>query len=274
MSGSRSFANAGKSLSDSLYSWEQASDQSRDDRSSRKPDRRARSRFIVLSRCRVASIGGRALRGQVDQGLEDALGWDRSVMPRPSGRRPGESGTRQAIVAAACKQFAELGYDRTSVRSVAREADVDPALVSYFFGSKLELFAVVVEPSEDVQDRLRAVFVGDREHLGQRFACFVVDELEDPRGRERLIALIRAASSEPAAAQKVREDFIASHIPVMVGSREDGRAGLGAVLVSAQVIGIVLGRYVFGLEPLASALPAEIVDAIAPALQGYLAPPT
>ena len=69
------------------------------------------------------------------------------VIRAHSGRRPGDSGTRDAILAAARRQFAELGYDRTSMRQVAIEAGVDPTLVSHFHGSKVHLFLAVVELS-------------------------------------------------------------------------------------------------------------------------------
>ena len=71
---------------------------------------------------------------------------------RRSGRRPGPSGTREAILAAARSQFAAQGYDRTSMRGIAAEAGVDQALVAHFFGAKQRLFVEVVrlpfEPSQ------------------------------------------------------------------------------------------------------------------------------
>ena len=66
-------------------------------------------------------------------------------MGRRSGRRPGDSGTREAIRAAAVRLFAEQGYDRTSMRAVAAAAAVDPKLVAHYFGSKQQLFVSVVE---------------------------------------------------------------------------------------------------------------------------------
>lgn len=58
----------------------------------------------------------------------------------PSGRRPGGSGTRDAILAAAKDAFSAQGYTATSLRAVARAAGVDPSLVTHFFGSKPGLF--------------------------------------------------------------------------------------------------------------------------------------
>jgi AcrR family transcriptional regulator len=177
--------------------------------------------------------------------------------------------TREAIISAARAQFAERGYDRASVRSVAGAAGVDPAMVRYFFRSKLGLFAQVVGLSGDLSDQVRAAFAGDRERIGERVARLVVSQLEDPSGRERLIALVRAASSEPEAARRVREDFGLGHRE-MIASTEADAGRLGAVLISATVLGLVVGRCIVGLEPLVSAPPEELVLALAPAFQQLL----
>jgi AcrR family transcriptional regulator len=69
----------------------------------------------------------------------------KAVSPRRTGRRPGPNRTRAAILAAARSAFAARGYDAVSVRAVAREAGVDPALVHRFYGSKEELFVAAME---------------------------------------------------------------------------------------------------------------------------------
>lgn len=95
-------------------------------------------------------------------------------MARRSGRRPGDSGTRAAIRAAAARQFAERGYDRTSIRSIAGEADVDPALVAHFFNTKHQLFVDVVELPFDPGQILPMVFAGERERIGLALAEFLL----------------------------------------------------------------------------------------------------
>ena len=95
-----------------------------------------------------------------------------------SGRRPGDSGTRVSIENAARRQFAELGYDRTSMRQVAREAGVDPTLVSHFYGSKQQLFVSVVGFPFRPVDVLPGLLEGDPEELGLRLARFVLGVFE------------------------------------------------------------------------------------------------
>ena len=96
-------------------------------------------------------------------------------------RLPGESGTREAIATAARQQFAQLGYDRTSMRSVAEQAGVDPSLVSHFFGSKQQLFVAVIELPFDPAIILPAILEGERSQAGERLVRFVLAALINPK---------------------------------------------------------------------------------------------
>jgi AcrR family transcriptional regulator len=79
---------------------------------------------------------------------------------RRPGRRPGESGTRQAILAAARRQFAERGWDRATIRAIAEDADVDPALVLHYFGSKTVLFSAAMTWPFDTDAAVDQVVTG------------------------------------------------------------------------------------------------------------------
>jgi AcrR family transcriptional regulator len=189
------------------------------------------------------------------------------------GRRPGPSGTREAILAAARRQFAEQGYDRTSLRGIAAEAGVDPALVTHFFGSKQRLFVEVVEFPFDPAETLPSVLAGDRETLGLRVATLLVSILEDPEGRARVTGIVRAAATAPEAALMVRELLtreVWEPAAALLGVED---AELRMNLVGSQIVGLVMARYVVGAEPLASLPPDELVTAIGPTLQRYLTEP-
>ena len=189
------------------------------------------------------------------------------------GRRPGNSGTREAIVVAARRQFAEHGYDRTSMRQVALEAGVDPTLVSHFHGSKQQLFLDVVELPFEPADVLPGLLHGDPEAAGMRLARFALSVLESPEGRGRVVALVRAATTEPEAARLVRELLTREVLtPLAAGIGADDPAYRGA-LVMSQVVGLTMARYIVAVEPLASR-PADAVAAdLAPTLQRYLTGP-
>jgi AcrR family transcriptional regulator len=186
------------------------------------------------------------------------------------GRRHGPSGTREAIANAARRQFAELGYDRTTIRSVAAEAGVDPALVLHFFGKKQQLFLAAVELPFEVSELVERLHSGPRSQVGERVARFALEVLADPEARARWTGLIRAAASDPDAANILR-DVLAKRIFVplaeALGSED---AALRANLASSQMVGLVMARYVIGIEPLASAGDDTIASAIAPTIQRYL----
>ncbi len=190
-----------------------------------------------------------------------------------TGRRAGQSGTREAIATAARQQFAARGYDRTSVRSIAQEAGVDPALVSHFHGSKVDLFLAVTELPFEPAEVLPRILAGDPDEIGTRLAEFIVEALEAPEGRGRILALVRAATSEPEAARAIRELLTAKVLQPLAEAIGAGDAQYRAGLVMSQVVGLTMARYVVGIEPLASRDPHSVVRSVAPTLQRYLAGP-
>ena len=189
---------------------------------------------------------------------------------RRSGRRTGDTITRERITEAARRQFAEVGYDRTSLRSIAQEAGVDPTLVSHFYGSKAKLFVSVVELPFDPPAVLPVLLSGDPESVGPRLARFVLSVLESNHGRQRLVGLVRAAASEPEAARLVR-DLVTREIFVPLANRiGTDNADLRASLLGSQLVGLVMARYIVQVEPLASSPPETIAAIIGPLFQHLL----
>ena len=191
----------------------------------------------------------------------------------PRGRRPGATKTREQIAAAARRLFAERGYDRASVRAIAAEAGVDPALVGHFFGPKERLFLSVVELPFRPEEAVARLTAGEPDGAGARLAEFVLGILEDPVGRARVTAMVRAAASEPRAAEVLRETITRQVIGPLARALGADDAALRASLAGSQVVGLVMARYVVGVEPLASRPAAEVAAAIAPTLQRYLMGP-
>ena len=190
-----------------------------------------------------------------------------------SGRRPGDSGTREAIREAASRMFGELGYDRTSVRAIAKEAGVDPGLVTHFFGSKPELFTQVVDLPVDPEVVFPALLGEGAEGVGRRVAGFIVGMLETEEGRRRITGLVRSAASAPEAAEIMRERITRQVLtPIAQGVGAD-RPELRATFCGSQIVGLVMARYIVRIEPLASEDPATVVDVIAPIFQRLLTEP-
>src|SRR4029450_9851012 len=94
-----------------------------------------------------------------------------------TGRRPGVSGTREAILDAARRAFAEQGYQRATVRDVAKLAGVAPALVHHYFGTKQDLFVAAVRLPVNPVDQLTAVLAAQPDHVGQRLGDTVLSLL-------------------------------------------------------------------------------------------------
>ncbi|MUL76937.1 TetR family transcriptional regulator [Mycolicibacterium sp. CBMA 226] len=187
-----------------------------------------------------------------------------------SGRRPGPSGTREAIEETARKLFAELGYERTSLRQVALQAGVDPALVSHFYGKKLDLFLAVVELPVEPATIIGRVLEGDKDSAGLRLATFILEVLDDEVRRRPMIGMVRAATAEPEAAKLVR-DFLARNIiaPIAEGLGS-ADADYRAALVMSQVNGFAIARYVIGLEPLVNRSNEQLAADLGVTLQRYL----
>ena len=190
--------------------------------------------------------------------------------PRRSGRRPGQSGTREAILAAARRQFAEQGYDRTSMRGVAAEAGVDQALVAHFFGGKQRLFVEVVRLPFEPSQVLPLLLEGDREAIGERLAAFVASVLAGPEGRARILGVVRAAASEPEAARMLREFLRGELWAPLDGQLRVEEAELRVTLCGSQIVGMVMARHVIGVEPLVALSGEELAALLAPTFQRYL----
>jgi AcrR family transcriptional regulator len=190
-----------------------------------------------------------------------------------TGRRPGESGTRDAILDAACELFRNRGYDGTTVRAVAAEAGVDAALVMHFFKSKGGLFAAAVRWPVDPEEAAAHVTAGGVEHVGERAVALFVETWDREGDRNPIIALLASAMRDPAAADMLR-GFLQRQVFEPAFARLDvDEPDLRAGLISSQLLGLGVGRYVLKLEPLAS-LPADrVIRAVAPRVQQYVTAP-
>ncbi|MDK0520244.1 TetR family transcriptional regulator [Streptomyces sp. ML-6] len=190
---------------------------------------------------------------------------------RPS-RTTGPDGpdARTRILDAARTEFAERGYDKTSIRGVARAAGVDAALVHHYFGTKDEVFAAAVELSFEPALVIPAVLGEGPDGLGERLARYFLSVWENPASRAPLLAIMRSALTHEAAA-KVLRGFVLRRLLERVAETLDvPDPTFRAELAASHMIGIVMMRYVLRTEPLASAPPEKIVGMVAPTLQRYL----
>jgi AcrR family transcriptional regulator len=188
-------------------------------------------------------------------------------VPR-SGRRPGNSGSRERILAAARLSFAQSGYDATTIRGIAAAAGVDPALVRHYFGSMEHLFVVALEFPVDPVEFVPRLLDPGIDGLGERIASFFLEAWDTPGGRP-FLALLRSVASNEQAAEALRQ-FVSREVLSRVAAiLVLDRPQLRAALAASHLIGLAMTRYVVRLEPIASASRDDLARAVGPSIQRY-----
>lgn len=191
-------------------------------------------------------------------------------MPLP-GRRPGKSETRAAILDAARATFLEEGYEPASLRSIARRAAVDPALVHHYFGGKAELFAEVMKFGNDPRQIAAEMAKEDRTgvDLVRHFLALWEQGRPWEAGLPPFMIACQAFCSSPVAAAGLRQ-----YLQEEVWSKSGCDAGLGDIdarhgLVASQLVGLGWVRYVLQLEPIASATVEQVAAWVGPNIDRY-----
>ena len=192
-------------------------------------------------------------------------------MPR-SGRRPGNSGSRERILAAARTEFAARGYDAATIRGIAAAASVDPALVRHYFGSKEHLFVVAQEFPVDPATFVPRLLEPGIDGLGERITSFFLEAWDTPGGRP-FLGLLRSVASNDQAAEALRQFVTREVLERVAAILVLDRPQLRAALAASHLIGLAMTRYVIRLEPIASASRDELARAVGLAIQPYFDSP-
>ncbi len=189
-----------------------------------------------------------------------------------SGRRPGAGSTRPVILEAARELFAERGYERTTIRAIAARAEVNPAMVHHFFGTKDDLLVAALElplPPTYLADAL----VDNPGREGAELVRRAISLWDQPTVRSRLQALLRVGISHERAAAALRDLFTSQLLSVLIARMPAPDAELRAALVATQMAGLALLRFVIPIEAIARADAETIIAAVGPNLQRYLTEP-
>ena len=173
--------------------------------------------------------------------------------------------TKAAILAAASDHFAASGYDAATIRAIAAAARIDPAMVMRYFGTKEKLFAVAAE----FDLRLPDLSILPKGAVGAALVEHFLDRWE---GDETLMALLRTAVTHEAAAERMRGIFATQLMATVakLSGVSRTRAATRAGLISTQMLGLALCRYVLRLPPVVGIKRAELVRRVGPTIQGYL----
>ena len=195
---------------------------------------------------------------------------EHGAVQRGRGRRPGGPDTRTVIVDAARSSFAANGYDKSSLRGIARDAGVDPALVHHYFDGKAALFAETMAVPVNPAEVIARIIAGDRDRLGWRLVETFLTIWEPLERREAMVALARSSMTSEEAARMLREFLgreVFGRIAASTGAPDPQLRG---ALAASQMIGLVMARYVLRVPGLADTSPTELVERLGPVLQGYL----
>ncbi len=192
------------------------------------------------------------------------------VTGRGRGRRRGGPDTRGQILAAARESFAHKGFGGTTIRAVASDAGVDPALVHHYVGSKDDLFLAALDIPVDPRGLVPRVFDEGVPGAGERLVRLFLSVWDDPHTRLPLIALVRSSLVEEAPQSLLQQGILRMVVAPIRAALPPDEADRRVQLVISQMSGLVLTRYLLALEPLASMPTVVVVAWVAPNLQRYL----
>jgi AcrR family transcriptional regulator len=191
----------------------------------------------------------------------------RAITPGPRDER-GVLAAR--ILAAARDEFAQHGWAGSTIRAVARAADVDPALVYHYFGSKEGLLDAATNPPQKWLESVAKVWTTPVDQLGAALIRLLLSSWADDEIGPTLRAILQTAAHEPATREKLRRVVEGSLMGVSgLGTDERDRL-VRSGLISSQMMGFALMRYVWKIEPIASMSDDEAIAAVSPNLQHYV----
>jgi AcrR family transcriptional regulator len=180
-------------------------------------------------------------------------------------RRSSEE-TKAVILAAARERFGASGFQAATIRAIAADAGVDPAMVMRYYGNKDKLFAAAAEFDLKFPD-----FAGtDGTQVGRSLVRHFLERWE---GDEALVILLRSSATNGEAAQRMQEIFGTQLQPLVGSLVPAGEAGVRAGLIATQILGMALCRFVLRLPPVVEMTPDEVVGWLGPTIQRYLGPP-
>jgi AcrR family transcriptional regulator len=183
------------------------------------------------------------------------------------GRRRGVPDTKGAVVEAARAEFLEHGYNATTIRSVARRAKVDPALIYHYFTDKASLYSATLQLPADPQQIMRDVRVTSTSPGARLVEGFLAQWEFGPEAGKAFVNMVQAISSSPEAARSLRE-FLWDRIWGPLA--EDELARWRTATISSLLMGLAWNRYVIHAEPLASAPLQEVAERMGPLFESIM----
>ncbi|MFI6643727.1 TetR family transcriptional regulator [Streptomyces sp. NPDC050504] len=172
--------------------------------------------------------------------------------------------TRAAILAAARERFAADGYERATIRAIARDAAIDPSMVMRYFGNKEGLFAAACE----FDLRLPDLTDVPRQDIGRTLVLHFLDRWEQD---DVLVALLRTGVTNPVGAERMQE-VLKKQLFVLAARvcPYPTQAPVRTALVASQILGMALSRFVLRFPVAVEMDREQIADWLGPTVQRYL----
>ncbi len=188
---------------------------------------------------------------------------------KPIGRRPGNSDlTKHSILAAARKEFGDMGFERATIRAIARAAGVDPALIIHYFKNKRQLFVEAHQLPFDPSELFAAVAQLPIEQRAKALTTAYFEAFTRPGSPA--LSMLRAAATNDAAATMLQEFISNAFIEHSAKIIEGPNPALRAALIGSHLIGILFARELLGIEELRKTEITDLVATAAPVLQTYI----
>jgi AcrR family transcriptional regulator len=191
----------------------------------------------------------------------------------PEGHLPREERRRRteaAIIEAARELFAEVGFEKTTIRAVAGKAGIDPALVMQYYGNKEGLFAAAARWQVDH----KRIGSAAREDIPRTAISDIFEGFEDPATRDASIALMRNCLTHDSALGIVRDEVMCETQAMIAKTIGGPDAELRAGLLASTMMGLVMGRYLMQLPALSQADRADLERILLPVLEQLVNPTT
>ena len=199
------------------------------------------------------------------------------------GRRPGHADTRGAIVEAAKRVFAAKGYDGASLRAIAREAGVDPALVHHYFDGKASLFVAamalpfdprhVQEQTSSAGSVSASAFASSGTSIGAEIIVGFLTMWDEAEGSGSSFAACVAGMAASTSVADAMREFVAERVWQNSPTNPGESAALTRqrrALVSSQLMGLAFTRYILRVPPVSTAAPRQIARWAGPTLDRYI----
>lgn len=175
---------------------------------------------------------------------------------RPGRPSSGAENKRESLVREARKQFSDLGYDKTTIRSVAAAAGVDPKLVMHYFGNKQKLFVEVMGTPPAMETAAKVLKLTPAPFRGRALADAIFRAMSSGEDAQ-LVGIIRAASTEPEAAEMIRELYAKEVMLKVVQGLGLDNPELRAVMLSSLLSGYLFTSRIVNLQDLSPATEAQ-----------------